>query len=387
MENNIDYIISDTFEKFIHNFNDYVFEMLNCEHGFSYIPHQYHLEGNVWTHTCMSYSHIKSVLENVKLDEHEIVLLCIIVLFHDIGKPTCYQDDIEKKKRTFNQHDYRSMQIMLNNYKIIKSVFSVSDEDIIGMMLIIQSHTLYYQVNDINKVYALLNYRHDLIKLYTLLASVDARGQIRSNSSRSGKDDVDLLKEFLKLDFNNIKKVDDKPSYKRNLYIISGCSGSGKDFVCKNHLSKKIDIVVSWDDIRVSLYLDNNENDINETYNELYHKAFAWCSEQKNINLLQETQQLVTKLYKNGYNNIAIANVSLTRKARKSLIGIGKTNNANVHSVALLVEKDKLVNRNMLRVSEVKGKKIEKEIIYNMFDQYILPTHIEGFKSIKYIFN
>jgi len=377
-------IISDVYQIFVENFRSYITEMRECEQGESFEnPSPYHLEGDVWAHTLCCYTHGNNAFNMCGFDEtngHEYKLLHIAILFHDIGKPTT-MDFHESGKKYFRGHDGRSMQIMMNHWELICEVFGITKEDLIELMLIVQVHTLYYQLKDPKDIFKYLNHNHQTFRLYSALSVADVSGQIRSTfDGNDAKFDITkLLGSEVMLPFP--KEYDNE----RKFIIFSGCPASGKDYYASGF--NYIDVILSWDDIRLELFLAANPDSTNDSYAIQYRKAFHWCNDQK-IDLLQITQKRVNKAYSGGATVVAISNVNLTKKARKSLLGIARNCKATPHSVYILSHLPTLIERDITRAeTDDKGKTVSDKIITGMYFNQFLSTQAEGFDSISYIFN
>lgn len=377
-------IIADVYKKFVTEFIVNVHDMKTCEQGGSFLnPSPYHLEGDVWTHTVCCYSHLLNIFEKCNIiSERDRKIVCLAVLFHDIGKPSSVGFH-ESGKKYFRGHDARSMQIIMRNHKLICEVFEISHDDLVDIMLIVQVHTLYYQLKNYIDIYKYLNYRMDLLSLYIALSTADAAGQIREDNNEDEK--FDIIEAFSS-DNKTLPIIENERfiNNSRSLIIFCGCPASGKDTIIKtNYLN--VEETFSFDDIRVEEYQKNYDTS-ELSYETIYNASFHWCNENK-INLLEILQSKIKNAYESGKKVLAISNCNLTKKARKALLGFARNFKATPYAVYVMNDVEVLIKRDQERCSENKGKMVGDSVIYNMYNIQFLPTKEEGFKEITYIFN
>lgn len=379
-------IIAETYKKFVTSFYDYVKEMRDCEQGGHFLnPSPYHLEGDVWAHTLCCYTHVNAAFNKCDLKtEYELKMLCLAVLFHDIGKPTSV---IEKDddKRSFNGHDTRSMQIIMDHHELICRHFEITQDDIVTLMLVIQVHTLYYQLKHPKDIFKYLNYDYKTFRIYCGLSVADANGQIRDDF---GDEDNDNKFDITTLLGDNTLPVPQKSNYDtgRYLMIFNGCPASGKDYLAKQ--CQQLEKVFSWDDIMVELYLQANPSDYGFVYDTIYRNAFNWMKTSK-INMLQEVKSRVAETFDSGIKYIGISTAKQTRKSRRCLLGIARENKAVPSIVYVMNHLPTLIERDANRTKncEDRGKTVGELVISRMYFNQVLPTKKEGFETIQYIFN
>ena len=72
--------ISKVTEKFTEDYPTWHFAMIEADHGDGKKLNPYHMEGSVWTHTCM----VTAMAKKLRCED---LYFQIAALFHDLGKP------------------------------------------------------------------------------------------------------------------------------------------------------------------------------------------------------------------------------------------------------------------------------------------------------------
>jgi predicted kinase len=388
MNDNLNLILSTVFENFVKNFSVLVKRMEDSDHNLSTDNMSpYHMEGSVWTHTCCVFTQIRSVVKDSgTLSDRQVKLLALSTLFHDVGKPSC-RTVSDNGKVSFKGHDFASMHIMIEYKDDIMKVFGITEQEFTLLCILVQCHTLYYQLNDINDIFGWLNYDKNVLEIYRHLTACDAYGQIRT-PNQVGKNNKKL--DLFELDFtgNKISRNGNK-----ELVVLVGCPASGKDYVAEKLFSDRISKdeveIVSFDDIRVEEYTNNVSTDIwsDYSYDEVYSKAWSWCND-NNINLFNILVRKATDAFNRGKSTVIVSNTNMTRKARRSLVNLGsKQLKVNVTCVNVLAPIPVILKRNETRVSGYKGKYVPVEAIVRMSEHFVMPTYGEGFTNIRYVYN
>ncbi len=123
-------IYAEVFEGFIMNFPNLVQQMKECDHGLcrNATPSPWHMEGDVWTHTCMCYSSVKFSNQLELIPEYDLKIVLLSILFHDIGKPYA-RLVTESDYVTFRGHDQLSVVHMIDNIEPICDVFDLTYDE------------------------------------------------------------------------------------------------------------------------------------------------------------------------------------------------------------------------------------------------------------------
>jgi predicted kinase len=382
--NNVNYILSNIFNIFLNEFIDHVNYMNDCQQGESLInTSPYHQEGNVWTHTCCCFSNIYGVLESFpKINDNDIKLIALAVLWHDSGKPFSVFYN-EKGNKTFKGHDQVGIKIMINEYNRIISAFQLSNEDFIKLLKMIQCHTVYYQLQNIQDIYGWLDYDEELFNLYKILTRCDGRGQIRHPSkTENAFDKTDLF------DITFTGKPLSPKKFPRELVVTVGAPASGKDFLLRQKYGNGV-AVASLDHCRfLSFYEANPDKCQNRTYADIYSEAWTWCNQNK-IDLSARMFSVIRELFEKGETRVAISNTHMSRRSRKYIFEYARHFKVDVNCLCAIVDQKTLKDRDYLRgIEDVKeGKTVGDDVIDRMLGQFIIPTLGEGFNNIDVVIN
>jgi predicted kinase len=155
----------------------------------------------------------------------------------------------------------------------------------------------------------------------------------------------------------------DKPTF----YMMIGVPGSGKSTWINNLENKDKFWVLSTDNIIEALA----ERD-GKTYSDVWQKYIKDATKEMNAQFLSAIK---------GRHSIIRDQTNLTRDKRTWVLRQLPYKGYNCIAVAFEVPKDVLLDRVKER-GERTGKKIDKNIILNMYDSYEKPTKSEGFDEV-----
>ena len=366
------------FEEFLLWNSDLVKLMRNTEQSYdAENPLKFHLENDVWAHTCLCFNHLLNFHSDEDYDMDIWIAMVVSVLCHDIGK--CYTKKVDdtKKKTTFYSHSFASIQDTVDFvYHLENSdVFDGSFIDIMNLVLpAVSNHNDLYRSP---KRIELFFNNNKMLKLVSeVLANCDSKGSITHEFSKK-KTGVD----FECIDLKPCKEVKDNL---RNVYIYNGTPASGKDYLA----GIKSDLpVLSFDDVRVEEYKKHLLNTFGDnpirvdkyvnayTNSELYKLAWEWSVESKLD---------VWNCMKDRVNNIKgdyIITCAYSKKGRKRIINsFGK---ANYYCFYVVAETDMIFTRNESRNS----KNLDNSIIKRFLKNQQIPTIREGFVHTEIICN
>ncbi len=368
---------SNVFKVFLRTKPDVVYSLKSCDHGTNiHTPSPHHMEGDVWTHTCIAYQSLLSIDSFNKLVPIEQLFVCLAVLCHDLGKPFMRKLSTKADHYHFANHAQRSVVEMTTICDMFKRFYFLSADDIYNIMLIVSAHTSYWSEKDPQVVFSLLNYDKDLFKLYKIVAQADEMGQIRMDGIESkGINDCNIDDSVTKLE------DDTRP----NVIIMMGCPACGKDTVAEKIVKDTNDDykIFSFDNVRINAY-QKNHSDYKSTGNDLYSAAWNWCNKVKlDLNKIMFNE---IKLALNAGKEIIISNTNMSIKARARLINsIRNLGDVNVICIYVYVDKFDLIDRDNSRKDD--DKSVGEEVIHRMYTSMQLPTLNEDIDRIIPIYN
>lgn len=318
------------------NYKEMVLNMKLCDHNYNTDNlNPYHVEGSVWTHTLLAFSHIGTLdLENM-----------LAVLLHDIGKPFTVERNDEKKRVSFFGHDGVSAFLSIGILKKFEIDFGVK-LDIPMIFNIIALHTQPFKQTNDNMVNMLTNN----MELAWNLNYVN----VADNQGRFGIIDKNVRNYKFEIEHKKPSESD------KELVLMMGLPNSGKSTRIKSQYSDYN--IISRDDIVEELYPADNYN---ESYIQADHDR---VNKELNVRL-----DLAKK-----YDKVVIDMVNLSRKRRRKILNRFK-NHKKVCDM-FLVPFDELMERNSTR----EGKFIPYNVYTNMMRAFLPPLYDE-FDEINYL--
>lgn len=314
---------------------DLVQKMRDCNH---HLDEQnlniYHLEGDVWCHTMMALNQVP---------ESENIVLKLVALLHDIGKP--YVREVTDKGRVrFLGHESVGAFLSLEITK--DPTLDLSLYQRVLIFKLISLHTEPYKLTSDQLSNLLID---DSICLDYLikLAHADKTGRF------TNKEDVILNSEYL---FSP-----EPPDTDKELIMLIGLPASGKSTYA-SELQKDGYTVISRDSIIEAMYPDDD-------YITAYSKADRG----------QVNDELSKVLSRNrNTEKIVIDLTNLTKKNRSKILK--QFPNHCKKAKVFIPDLRTLIERNDNR----EGKTISQEVILNMIKSFYLPTYAE-FDHIHWI--
>ena len=372
-------IFNDTFEKFWNSAQYLIAPMIKSDHNYNGELNQWHMEGTVWTHTCMVYNNLRYIVTDKEFPDSFYIKLLLCALLHDCGKPIALETITYKDNRTVNRFkghatiSARLAFIYLYNHK---DLYNLTADDIIDIMIVITYHDIYYQLKDISKLYSYLNYNPAIFLLYALLAKADHDGQIRKPCN-CDQGEIDLITSTYT---EQVVRTNDK-----KLILMVGLPASGKDTIIRNEYS---DIpMVGYDDIRIERYKNNNTGWEDLSYDDLYKKTYEWCGKVQ-LDVRAILHDTVRDLFNSGEKTVIINNTNVSSKVRKYFKGLARECKVNYECVCIMTSTVNAIDRNINRSSPHEDSKtIPSDVITDMWKRFIIPTMKEEFDNIRYIIN
>lgn len=308
-------------QQFTELYPNLVHEMKVCEHNSSY-----HMEGSVWTHTCMVYSHVQALHPDNKV-------LLLSAILHDIGKVLAYRVD-ENNKTRFSGHEGYSALVA----RSFLDDFNCTDQEIIDILTVISLHGVNIsQLSD--------------IPYLSMFRKADAAGRISNKP----------LEDYAPRRFH---KPHPKPT--QTITILCGLPCSGKSTYALD-----FDNVISRDAFLMTHYATTDED-----YNTAYSRVHSDPTILADFNSAFDKHLQQASKSKVDY---IIDMTMLSLSDRRSIMA--KFPKAKFNCVVFLPPLSVIEARNKDR----KGKSLDDSIYHKMSAKFVMPTKAEGFGSIQYI--
>lgn len=306
--------------KFTQEFPAIVADMKACEHN-----SDYHIEGSVWTHTCMVYSYVKALHPDNKV-------LLLSAILHDIGKVQAHTV-IEGKTR-FSGHEGYSTFLARD----ILNRFDCTDQEITDILNVVSLHG----VN------------------VTQLVSVPYLAMFRKADGNSRI----ALKYRTDYSPRKFRKPNSNPTHTVTILCGLPCSG-------KSTYASDFDNVISRDSFLMENYADSDE-DYNTVYKEVHSDPLVLADFNKSFDAhLQQASKLNL--------DYTIDMTMLSLSDRRSMMA--RFPKARFKCVVFIPPLTTIMERNEAR----KGKHISSDIYDRMMSKFVMPTKAEGFEDIQYI--
>ena len=308
--------------KFTQEFPAIVADMKACEHN-----SDYHIEGSVWTHTCMVYTYVQAAHPNNKV-------LLLSAILHDIGKVQA-RTLIEGKTR-FSGHEGYSTFLARD----ILNRFDCTDQEIIDILNVVSLHGV--NVAQLGSVPYLAMFR-----------KADGNSRI-------------ALKYHTDYSPRKFRKPNSNPTH--TVTILCGLPCSGKSTYALKH-----DNVISRDSFMMLHYGDKSED-----YNTVYKEVHSDLRVLADFNKAFDKHLAKASKWK---TNITIDMTMLSLKNRRSMMS--KFPKASFKCIVFIPPLTTIMERSEAR----KGKHISSDIYDRMMTKFVMPTKAEGFEDIQYILN
>ena len=343
-------------EKFLEWNPDLAESMVNCSHHYSDdVPNPWHLEDDVWSHTEM-------VLD-ATMDTPEPYNLWIPAMCHDIGKVYTRKLNHEKQRASFFGHENASIQPTVDflHWLGINHNMVFTDKAVETILYVINNHMVFHKAT-IDTLVGYCNHNALLFYHCNHFALSDSKGRVSD------------IKEIRNLGFEGeetVAKVEDA-----DIIFACGIPGSGKDYVAEKRFPDRK--IVSFDNIRVDMYLKSFPKAKDMDTKELYSKAWEWS--RKKVDLTAETVKLVKESLDRGVK--VVVNTSCGIFSRRGLIhslrGLG-----TMSAIFVVVPLYVALERNRSRSS----KTIPEDAVVRFSRKISLPTESEGFIAVEVIQN
>lgn len=344
------------FEWFIRTYPELVQEMKKCKHAYvledgTEGPNPYHLENDVWTHTCMVFQNALTF----KGKYSGALELC--ALLHDVGKVVARVQ--EDNKTRFKCHEAISSYVCTDivNRALKEGYIAGAYAD--KILAVIALHGKLYEI----KPEEVKNYfdKSDWI-LFQILADFcwcDANGRFASKGQDKYFDrrTYDLGWSEVALERKEAVEKD------KNLIVLVGPPCSGKSTWVKNNLKDYIRI--SRDSLLEGMFKDRG------SYSDIFKSLTE--DEQKSIDIQLMKEY---KLALNAGENIVIDMTNMSKKSRaKFLNGYKELKNYNKHAKVFFISEEGFSRRNEMR--SFSGKSIPHYLYLDMVKRFTFPLKDE----------
>lgn len=359
----------DILNIFIKTKPDLVHLMKSCDYGIGIdIPDNNHLEGDVWCHVLFSYNAMLSIPQFYDLNEEQIVMSCISILFHDIGKLYCRT--IKNDKVHFYNQEKRSVIEIINNIEFIQYWYGLNDISLHRIIMIVSALNQYHLCSNFNNIFPFLNYDSYAFDIYKVVVTANQMGRISDNRSK----DLDIY-----IDKFNVEDPTIVNENNVSVYLMVGAPSSGKDYVINSIFSQYEPIVISYNDISVREFTNYNKKlPVNLNDIDVYKFSRRWCSENK-ISLLSGLLKDINEAISNGHKTIIINNNNIDIESRKEILtALSFISNISIEACIVYSSiKSMIIRENKYDADYI------KEIAYS----FELPTMNEGFNNIHIVMN
>ena len=308
--------------KFTQEFPAIVADMKACEHN-----SDYHIEGSIWTHTCMVYTYVQALHPDNKV-------LLLSAILHDIGKVQAHAV-VEGKTRFFGHEGYSTFLA-----RDILNKFDCTDQEIIDILNVVSLHGV-----NVSQL--------DSIPYLSMFRKADGNSRI-------------ALKYHTDYSPRKFHKPHSNPTH--TVTILCGLPCSGKSTYAIKH-----DNVISRD-----LFMMLHYGDKSEDYNTVYKEVHSDLLVLADFNKAFDKHLTVASKWD---TDITIDMTMLSLKDRRSMMS--RFPNARFKCVVFLPSLTTIMERNEAR----KGKYISETIYDRMMSKFVMPTKAEGFENIQYILN
>ncbi|QOY54001.1 AAA family ATPase [Candidatus Sulfurimonas marisnigri] len=355
---------------FLKTYPEYVKMMRECTyHNGDNLLNYHHLEGDIWSHTVMSYNN--GINNNVS----EEVLWAL--LLHDIGRVHTKKIDTVKNRVHFGDFEGVSCFVALEILEKAK----VSKNNIIRILKIISfQYTIIdyikYDTPSKNELLSMFKYEEECLKDLSEYVKCDLFGRIIDESKRKYYN-INKVNEFI-LYSDTIINTEKTQSTKNNtVYILVGPPCSRKSTWVESMLDEHI--VVNRDACVEKIGKKYGKKGYDDSYDLM----------KKNKDVKKEVDNLdesIENCAKNSVNkDIIIDNPNLKIKNRKEWIdAFCRTHTIKV-VLFLTPFNDLLICSKKRSVSS--GKTISKQNTINKLMTLAFPLLSEGIDSIEYVFN
>jgi len=352
-------------KEFCIKYPDIVSRMRNCLHsldGSASGINDYHIEGDVWSHTLLVLSEMY-----VEGDIELKTIMYDLCLLHDVGKiytRCCYPPYV-----AFKGHGPAGVQFAIDfiydkygpNYLEVMTALDIT-------LPIINNHYDYYKIDSQLDLIKLVNNNKRLAEKFELFMKADHSGRLFTDEHT---DYVEFPKVWSPSDYRN-----------PDIVVYSGIPGSGKDHCAKLAGYK----ILSYDQIRIDEYTSHNNTD-GLSEKEIYERAYEYCNK-KRVNMDKKLVSQAKMFFENESTpetTLAICCTNLNRKKRTSLVEQLRKAipDCIIESLFIAAPLQFAVANDLNRKDKTVSEKIVRKFAYSID----IPTMLEGFDKVSILVN
>lgn len=314
----------------------------------------WHIEGDIWTHTMMVVSNIIRSFETKEIITPNRKELVVAAIFHDLGKPQSLKVCDEKIRFT----GHASISTFIANDLLFDSYFDFfTEEQKIYILMLINYHQEMFSLStemshkSVQRFAEKFNFHGGIEFLHDLniLRKADYFGNISIYKDKISREKLNLVFDYLKN-----KKITNTPKFDKTLTITVGLPGAGKS-TYTNHLKN----VVSRDKIIMEI---GRSQSYNENWKIVDHDF---------VNEIRANE--VDEAF-NGNESFVIDETNLSYRKRFKLINYAYQKKFNVEIIVILPSMKKVYYQQSLR----NGKNIPDHVTKNMMETFTFPLPSEG---------
>jgi predicted kinase len=354
---------------FMTKFPEYVKKMQECSYHYNASVNSHHLEGDVWSHTIMTYK--------IAHDINASNIIKYAALLHDIGRIYVRSEDRNKKRVFFGDYEGVSCYVALD---ILKET-NLSEIEKSQILKIISYH---YRIIDYIKfnepsfevIQEEFTFEEEILKDLATYVKCDLNGRIIEYSRQHlySNNKIDLFIEKLKCIEPKSKAISTKSN---TAYILVGPPNAGKSQWVESNESEAY--VISRDEAILEIGKKYGKVTYDEALKYMYDNKHI----KKEVDLLNNSNKEHAKNVLSS--DIIFDNLSLKKETRSQWINlVGKTHKVKV--ILFLTPYSVLIERNTKRKDAI-GKTISRKTIHKKLKNFKFPLIYEGIDEIEYVFS
>jgi predicted kinase len=324
----------------------------------------YHREANVKEHTIMVFNHYMDGValvckaEGDNFDEHGYILGAFAAAFHDVGKPISEevkQSESRGEYRVYTGHEKQSARLWedfaANNWRMLRSCFDLTPDDIFTVGWMIQTHLPYSIKKNakLNAIARTLSVKNAMNPFFILL-NADTAGRI----SDPGMKRIGEIYDWCESMKSRIAQLITEPVKSGTIVFMIAPSGAGKSTYIQNNYPNAL--IISPDELRMEWYPT-------DSYEE------SWLASTKDDKFWDKVfAELVNA---RNATTIIIDEVNTTTKSRARKLAWAKAHNRHVKAVLIPSELSLVLERQNTR----DDKTVPAKDVTGMFMRIQLPSY------------